>query len=371
MHIALDGHTIGTQLAGNVTYITSLLEGLASIDQENRYTLYVFRKDAEERYRDRWPNVNVRRLDIGGGRVARYLWSFRRPLREDRPDIFFAQFNSPMGLDCKLVTAIHDLSFEHLPETFRWHEAPRMRLAIWRSAVRSDHIVTCSEYSRQDILHTYTLLESRVTTIPLAAPRFIKRETNTLRLAAIRRKYGLPDDFILGVGSIQPRKNLERLIEAYAMLAKRRDIPPLVLAGKMAWLYGSSVDAAARHGVADRVTFTGFVPDEDLGALYTAATIFVYPSFFEGFGLPPLEAMQCGTPVITGNLTSLSEVVGDAGIMVDPYDARAIADAMERLLTDEHLRSDLSQRGIERAKQFSWEETARQTLKVFKQVMSI
>ena len=371
MHIAIDGHTIGTQLAGNVTYITSLLAGLASIDQENQYTLYVFRKDAEERYRGRWPNVNVRRLDIGSGRIARYLWSFRTPLSEDRPDVFFAQFNAPTRLGCKLVTAIHDLSFEHLPETFRWHEAPRMRFAIRRTAMRSDHIVTCSEYSRKDILRTYKLPESHVTTIPLAAPSFLQRETNTESLDAIRSKYGLPDDFILGVGSIQPRKNLERLIEAYAMLGKRRTVPPLVLAGKMAWLHGSSVDAAARHGVAERVRFTGFVPDEDLGALYTAASVFVYPSFFEGFGLPPLEAMQCATPVITSNCTSLPEVVGDAGIMVDPFDTKAIADAIERLLTDARLRADLARRGVERAGQFSWEQTASQTLKVFEQVMSV
>jgi glycosyltransferase involved in cell wall biosynthesis len=243
-----------------------------------------------------------------------------------------------------------------------------MRFAIRRTAQRADHIVTCSDYSREDILRTYNLPGSRVTSIHLAAPGFLQPETNAERFATMRRKYGLPEEFILGVGSIQPRKNLERLIAAYAAVAKRRDVPPLVLAGKMAWLYGSSVDAAAQNGVADRVTFTGFVPDEDLSALYSAAMFFVYPSFFEGFGLPPLEAMQCGTPVITGNLTSLPEVVGDAGIMVDPYDVSAIAGAIERLLSDKTLRADLCARGIERSKQFSWEKTARETLDVFQRV---
>jgi len=370
MHIAIDGHTIGTQLAGNVTYITGLLEGLASIDKENHYTLYVFREDAEQRYRGRWPNVNVRRLNTGRGRIARYLWSFREPLREDKPDIFFAQFNAPPRIKCKLVTAIHDLSFEHLPETFRWHEAARMRFAIRRTAVRSDHIVACSEYSRQDVLQTYSLPQDRVTAIHLAAAPSLRSEMDPERLDTIRAKYGLPSDFILGLGSIQPRKNLKRLIEAYAKLAETSDVPKLVLAGKRAWLYVDSVDAAAEHGVGDRVIFTGFVPQEELAALYSAAKIFVYPSFFEGFGLPPLEAMQCGTPVITGDKTSLPEVVGDAGLMVDPFDLTAIANAMHRLLTDGQLRADLSARGIDRATKFSWTKTARQTLSVFEKVMA-
>jgi glycosyltransferase involved in cell wall biosynthesis len=370
MHIAIDGHTIGTQLAGNVTYVTNLLEALADIDTKNSYTVYVFLLDAEQRYRDRWPNVNVRRLDRRAGRLGRYLWSFRTPLREDKPDIFFVQFNAPRHIECKLVTAVHDLSFEHLPETFRWHEAPRMRYAIRRTALRSDHVVACSEYSRQDIIQTYKLPESRVTTVHLAAPDFLQKVTAPERLNAIRDKYALPNDFILGVGSIQPRKNLERLIAAYAIVARKNPIPPLVLVGKKAWLHESSVDAAMMHGVADRVIFTGFVPDEDLAALYTAATIFVYPSLFEGFGLPPLEAMACGAPVITSNRTSLPEVVGDAGIMIDPYDVAAIADAMERLLADAQLRFIMSARGIERAKTFSWEKTARETLNVFERVMS-
>ncbi|MBV9242467.1 MAG: glycosyltransferase family 4 protein [Acidobacteria bacterium] len=171
------------------------------------------------------------------------------------------------------------------------------------------------------------------------------------------------------MGSVQPRKNLVRLVEAYASLAAKRDVPPLILAGRLAWLYHESVAAAAKYGVKEKIRFLGFVPDEDLPALYSAATIFVYPSFFEGFGLPPLEAMQCGTPVITGNLTSLPEVVGDAGIMVDPYDVNAIGTAIELLLADKNLRQDLSRRGIERAKGFSWETTARKTLEVFESVM--
>ncbi|MEO6656085.1 MAG: glycosyltransferase family 1 protein, partial [Pyrinomonadaceae bacterium] len=176
-------------------------------------------------------------------------------------------------------------------------------------------------------------------------------------------------DFILGVGSIQPRKNLVRLIEAYSALVKKRDdVPRLVLAGKKAWLFEETLMATNIHGVQDRVSFIGFVPDEDLPALYTAAKCFVYPSFFEGFGLPPLEAMQCGTPVIVGDRTSLPEVVCDAGLLVDPFDTNAIESALERVITDDKLCKDLSKKGLERAAQFSWIKTARQTLKIFEMV---
>jgi glycosyltransferase involved in cell wall biosynthesis len=154
------------------------------------------------------------------------------------------------------------------------------------------------------------------------------------------------------------------------MLSDKRDLPPLILVGKKAWLFEDSLKAAVEHGVEDKVRFTDFVPDEDLPGLYTLSTCFVYPSFFEGFGIPPLEAMQCGSPVITGNRTSLPEVVGDAGILVDPFDVTSIADAIDRLLGDSQLREGLRRKGFERAKLFSWKRAARETLDIFEKVMN-
>jgi glycosyltransferase involved in cell wall biosynthesis len=268
------------------------------------------------------------------------------------------------------VTSIHDLSFEHLPETFKWRSHTQMKITIRRTARNASHIVTCSEYSRQDIIDTYKIAPERVTTIPLAAADWFRPVTDETALETIRKRYDLPGDFILGVGSVQPRKNLVRLIEAYSMLSDKRDLPPLILVGKKAWLFEDSLKAAVEHGVEDKVRFTDFVPDEDLPGLYTLSTCFVYPSFFEGFGIPPLEAMQCGSPVITGNRTSLPEVVGDAGILVDPFDVTSIADAMDRLLGDSQLREDLRRKGFERAKLFSWKRAARETLDIFEKVMN-
>ncbi len=368
MRIAIDAHTVGTQLAGNVTYITSMIEALAEIDRTNEYTLYVTRPDAFELYENRWPNFAVRRI-LHQTRVFRILFSFNTQLRLHPADIFFVQFNAPPFAPCKVVTAIHDLSYEHLPETFTRLARARMQLTIRRTAKNSAHIVTCSEYSRQDLIATYDLAPEKVTMIPLAAASIYKQVTDADEIIRMREKYDLSGDFILGVGSIQPRKNLVRLIEAYSALVKRRDdVPPLVLVGKNAWLFEETINAVKENGVRDRVRFTGFVPEEDLPALYTAALCFVYPSFFEGFGLPPLEAMHCGTPVITGDRTSLPEVVGDAALLVDPFNTRAISSALEQMIADNALRERLSKLGFERAKQFSWLRAARQTLNVFEGV---
>ena len=369
MHIAIDAHSVGTQLAGNVTYITSLIEALAEVDKKNEYTLYVTKPEAVEKYSDRWDNFRVRRT-LPHTPLIRIPITLTAELRLRPVDILFVQYTAPLFAPCKVVTTIHDISYEHLPETYNRRSRFQMKLTIRHTARHADHVIASSEYSRQDLIDTYRLSPEKVTAIPLAAPVSYRPITEKDELDRIRKKYDVQGDFVLGVGSIQPRKNLGRLISAYAMLAEKRDdLPPLLLVGKKALLFEETLNATDMHGVKDRVRFTGYVPDEDLPPLYSAATCFVYPSFFEGFGLPPLEAMQCGTPVITGDRTSLPELIGDAGIRVDPFDAGKIADSIEKRLTDVSLRKYMSERGLERAKQFSWEATARQTLGIFERIM--
>jgi len=189
----------------------------------------------------------------------------------------------------------------------------------------------------------------------------------------VRQTYRITSDYILSVGSIQPRKNLVRLVRAYSLLRNKvgaDKLPKLVFVGKRAWLYDETLRALEDASLGDSVVLTGYVPESDLPALYSGATCFVYPSIFEGFGLPPLEAMQCGTPVIIGNRTSLPEVVGNAAFAVDPFDVDAIAGAIEQMLNKPALRDDLRVKGLERAKMFDWRETARSTLRVYEQVAS-
>lgn len=368
MKIAIDAHSVGTQLAGNATYAASLIEALAEVDQKNDYTLYVTLPETAEKYRSRWPNFSVSKT-LPHTPIIRIPLALSWELLRRPVDILFVQFTAPPYSPCKVVTAIHDISYEHLPETFNRRSAFQMKLTIRHTAQHAVRIITPSEYSRQDIIDTYKIEPEKVTTVLQAAPAHISKVDDNAELERIRKKYDLPDDYILGVGSVQPRKNLPRLIEAYSHLASQHsDLPPLILVGKKAWLSDSSIDSAAKFGVADKVRFTGFVPDEDLSAIYTAAKLFVYPSFFEGFGIPPLEAMQCGVPVIAGNKTSIPEVVADAGILVDPFDIHGIADAMLRVLEDGDLQAELIEKGFQRAKQFSWKKAARETLDIFERV---
>ena len=244
----------------------------------------------------------------------------------------------------------------------------QLRLTVRRTARRAARILALSEHGRNDIIVTYGVEPARVSVTPLAAPRHFAPVNDTIELKRVREHYGIREEYILCVGSIQPRKNLPRLIAAYASLRSLRPeakLPQLVLVGKQVWLYNETLRAVAEHGVTDDIRFTGYVPEADLPFLYSGARCFVYPSYFEGFGLPVLEAMQCGTPVIAGNRTSLPEVVGDAGLLVDPFDETALALAIARVIEDSNLAEELRVKGLERAKQFSWHETARLTLKAY------
>jgi glycosyltransferase involved in cell wall biosynthesis len=282
------------------------------------------------------------------------------------------QYTAPPFAPCPVVATIHDLSFEHLPQTFKRRSRMQLRLTIRRTARAAAHIITPSNYTRRDIIETYGIPEERTSVTPLAAPPHFAPVREERELKRVRELYGIPQDYVLAVGSIQPRKNLVRLIAAYAELRRAHlveKLPQLVVVGKRAWLYGETLRTVDKYDLHDFVTFTGYVSAADLPALYTGALCFVYPSYYEGFGLPPLEAMQCGAPVITGDRTSLPEVVGSAGLMIDPFDEQALTKAIARVIGDRHLRAELRRKGLERARLFDWRETARLTLRAYAQAV--
>ena len=367
MRIAIDAHSVGARLGGNETYAINLIEALAEIDQDNQYTLYVTKQQALERFGDRWPNFAVR-LTRPHTPLVRIPLTLSLELRRDPVDLLHVQYTAPPFAPCPIVTTIHDLAFEHLPETFNRRSWMQLRLTVRSTARRAAQIITVSEYSRQDIIRTYGLSPEAITVTPEAASEDFRRVKDDDELRLMRETYGIERDYILSLSSIQPRKNLVRLIEAYSLLRQLHPegkLPQLVLAGKRGWRDNEIMRAAQRDELGADIRFTGYVADEHLNALYSGAVCFAYPSYFEGFGLPILEAMKCGTPVVAGNRTSIPEVTGEAALLFDPFDVHSLVEALKQILNDSEYRATLSAKGLQRANEFSWQRTARLTLAAY------
>ncbi len=291
-------------------------------------------------------------------------------------DLLHVTYNAPPLSPCPTVVTIHDISFEHYPHFFSPRDRLILKTLVPLSARRAAHILTVSQHAKREIIDRYNLPPDKITVTYEAAGEQFRPIDDPAALQAVRSKYGIGDGpFVLALGNLQPRKNIARLVEAFAA-AVRNDISPgkvipkLVIAGKAQWRESEVFQAVQQAGLDGRVLFPGYVEDGDLPALYSAAAVFVYPSLYEGFGLPPLEAMACGAPVISTNAASLPEVVGDAALVVEPTDVAALAQALRDVLSQPGLQADLRQRGFARAAQFSWERCAAETLAAYAAVLA-
>jgi glycosyltransferase involved in cell wall biosynthesis len=290
--------------------------------------------------------------------------------RVRRLDLLHAQYFLPHHLKCKTVLTVHDVLYERFPQFFTHMDCYRNKFGISWSCRRADHILTVSESSKRDLISFYGLTSERITvTYPGTDDCYypMDREQSKEHL----RKYGVTEDFILYVGAIQPRKNVARLLSAFAQVKQKRSLPhKLVIVGPNAWLSAESFRTLADHPSKDDIVVTGHVPKSDLPYFYNAATVFVYVSIAEGFGLPVLEAMACGVPTITSFGSSLEEIAGGAAILVDPLDDIAIASAIEDVLLDSDQRARLRALGLARSAQFSYREMALQTRAVYRQLVT-
>ncbi len=286
-------------------------------------------------------------------------------------DIFHATDHVlPHLMGMRSVFTLHDLSFIACPETHLLWNRWFLRLAVPLFVQRSEVVICVSEHTRAEALRHYRLDESRIRVIPEGVDnRFRPVEDPKLRLTA-RAKYGLPERFILFVGTIEPRKNLVTLLEAYRQLRSEGRPEKLVVVGRKGWLHGATFSRMRELGLEGEVVFPGYVADEDLPSLYSAASAFVFPSLYEGFGLPPLEAMACGTPVVCSNTSSLPEVCGDGAILVPPKDVSSLTVALRRVLDDAEVRCQLRARGLRQTARFTWVDVARRTLGVYEEVTS-
>ncbi len=267
------------------------------------------------------------------------------------------------------VLTVHDLIFRYLPEHHkplnRWYLNSTMPLYCRRA----DHIIAVSEATRRDIINAYHIPPEKISVIYEAAdPRF-EPQLRTV-VEAMRVRYHLPEQYLLYVGTIEPRKNLTRLLRAWEPLYQAREVPSLVIAGQRGWLMGDFFAALENSPARDGVLVTGYIQDGDLPALYSGATAMVFPSLYEGFGLPPLEAMACGAPVLCSNVSSLPEVVEDAALTFDPTDEEAMTQALRRIAFDKDLRVTLKEQGLCQAARFSWGRAAQETKHVYDQVLS-
>lgn len=354
MHLVINATEVGRQRGGNESFVTGLIEGLANLSPPPHVSLLTCRWDTPLNLPPAFQQV-----DLGPyRRLPFFLWQQTMALRHSKADWYLANFFLPPFMPCKGAIAVHDLSFrahpEYFPRTVAWY----MRwLTAW--AIRQAQcVLTGSEFSRQELLRFYPVQADKVITVPYGVGSEFQPVTDLLRAGTEQTalsRYGIHAPYILALGNIHPRKNLSRLLDAYLRLQQERmSVPSMVWAGLERWDSGELIERARAAGV----ILTGFVTQEDLPSLYRQAVMLVYPSLYEGFGLPVLEAMACGTPVVTSNTASLPEVAGQAALMVDPTDAEEITEAMAQLLDGPSLRERLQQAGLERAREFTWTRTA-------------
>jgi glycosyltransferase involved in cell wall biosynthesis len=305
--------------------------------------------------------------------AARILWEqfvLPRHLRQDGVSLHHGTVNAlPVAWRGPSVVTILDLTFLRMPQAFNLGNRMYLGWAVRYAARNADRIITISEATRRDVIRLLRVPPQRVKRVYCGVDERFKPMRDGRAIAAFREKRRLPDNFILYLGTLEPRKNVARLVQAYATLRRRETTSyPLVLAGGRGWGEAAIFAEIERSGYADDIRYVGYVPEEDMTLWYNAATLFVYPSEYEGFGLPPLEALACGTPVVASNASSLPEVMGDAGILVDPKDPDAIADGIQRVLEDETLRNQLANRAPSRASAFTWQQMATETLAIYRDV---
>jgi glycosyltransferase involved in cell wall biosynthesis len=351
---------------GTETYSLRLIRSLVGLGSAHRFRLYTNGAPSAKLF---WDDPAPSNAQVCAIRFPR-LWTHLRLSAEmavHPPNLLFVPAHVlPVIHPRRSVVTVHDLGYLSYPEA---HRAGDRRYLDWSTrwnARQATAVLADSEATKADLVRAYGVDGRKVHVVCLGRDETLAPQRDAGRLAAVRERYGIAGRYLLYVGTLQPRKNLARIIAAFARLAGNPalDGVQLVLAGKKGWLYQDLFAQVMRAGLAGRVLFPGYIADEDLPALLSGALGFVFPSLYEGFGIPVLEAGACGVAVITSNTSSLPEVAGDAALLVDPHDVDAIAAAMYRLVTDDALRAELARRGLENIKRFSWEKCARETLAV-------
>jgi glycosyltransferase involved in cell wall biosynthesis len=361
MRFSVDAHAIAQHLTGNETYIRNLLNCFEPLDREADFVAYISRNEALADVPERF----VKRR-VSSNPFVRLGYDLPRRVREDRPALLHVQYTAPIHCSAPIVVSVHDVSYLEHPEYFTAFRSTQLRLTVKRTVRAASCVLTPSEFSKRRILDAYQLPEEKVVVLPNGVSSVFHPVAREVAQRGMRTS--LPRaPFILSVSDLQPRKNHLGLIQAFEDLIEAHPRLPhhLLVVGKETWYAPTVRTAAKKSRVADRIHFTGFVDDEELRRLYAACDLFVYPSFYEGFGLPILEAMACGRAVACSNTSAMPEVADSAALLFDPHSRRELVFAMRDLLLNPELRQRMERLGMQRAATFSWSSSAAKTLELY------
>ena len=366
MKIGVLADRIGTEAGGLESYESGLIRGLMQIDKDNRYIVYCSDENAVQSFCGSQENFSIKQVS-GGSKVIRLALTMPFSLLKDRLDAFHVCMVPPVFSPTNYVMTVHDLCPFIKPELFPSHILRRLTLFLKKGIEKALHIITVSEATKRDIINCFGVDENKITVAHLGVNRQYKPVNDKEAIDHVIGKYGISRPYILYVGKIQARKNVIRLLQAFKYLKEKIRIEhKLVMVGKHMWESSNLADEL--DGKQDDIIMTGHADVADLPFLYNGADCFVYPSLFEGFGIPPLESMACGVPTVISNTTSLPEVAGDSSIYVDPLDITSISGGIERVLSSSELQQELRQKGLIRAAEFTWDKTAQKTLEVYRQL---
>lgn len=375
MRIAIDYTAAIRQGAGIGVYTRNLVAALLAQDSANRYTLLTSGRPTEERAFPSGDNVRGRSIFIPD-RYLNVLWyRLRAPLPatlfSGATDIYHGPDFTlpPLSKRIRKVVTIHDLAFLEHPEYAVPSLAAYLQKVVPQSVAEADAIATVSHEVSRTLVKHFQAPQEKLVVIPNGVGPHFRRITDPVLLGATQHKFHLKFPLVLGVGTLEPRKNHMGLIKAFYQIQKRKNGPAmLAIAGGQGWLYEETQQLVQELKLEHKVRFLGRVSDLELVTLYSLATVFAFPSFFEGFGVPPIEAMACGAPVITSNTSSLPEVAGDAALLVDPHNVDALAEALLRVVSDEQLQQELRQKGYQQAQQYTWATSAKKMLAVYQRL---
>jgi glycosyltransferase involved in cell wall biosynthesis len=378
MRIAIDYSAAVNQRAGVGRLVRNQVLALAEVDPDNEYRL-VYARPNQGTHPQFPPARNFARQEVGlRERWLTIMWHRAKlPVPADwlsgPVDLYHSpDFVLPPLRKARGILTVHDLAFLMRPECAHARLRAYLEEVVPRSVRRADYIIADSENTRNDLVVLLGVPHRKISVVPGGVEERFKPVTDRHALQRVRQHLGLGDaPFILAIGVLEPRKNLNRLMDAFALLKQRGQVPPrlkLVLAGGKGWLFDGIFEHYGDSVVRHDIVLPGFVPDELLPAMYSAASVFAFPSLYEGFGLPLLEAMACGTPVVASRASCLPEVAEGASILIDPTDVEDLANALERALVDDRLRADLIERGTQRAAQYTWRRAAERLLDVYQQV---